>query len=69
VQYRVAVSPSDITVMTIKIRFDKGGMHHEQEYTLREDSLGSQMSKSQLLKREWSEDMAQNVRAHGCESR
>eukprot|EP00966_Prymnesium_polylepis_P100965 2338043-Prymnesium_polylepis.1 len=25
------------------------------------------MSKSQLLKREWSEDMTQNVRAHGCE--
>eukprot|EP00966_Prymnesium_polylepis_P109506 2534411-Prymnesium_polylepis.1 len=24
------------------------------------------MSKSQLPKREWSEDMARNVRAHGC---
>eukprot|EP00966_Prymnesium_polylepis_P193169 4477387-Prymnesium_polylepis.1 len=43
-------------------RFDKVGMHREQEYILREDSLGSQMSKSQLLTREWSEDMAQNVR-------
>ena len=50
-------------------RFYKVGMHREQEYPLREDSLGSQMSKSQLLKRERSEDMAQNVRAHGCESR
>jgi len=29
---------------------------------LREDSLGSQMSKPQLLKRKWSEDMTQNVR-------
>ena len=50
-------------------RFDTGGMYREQEYLLQEDNLGSQMSKSQLLKREWSEDMAQNVRAHGCESR
>ena len=65
------MSPSDITVMTITVMtsFNKGGMHRKQEYPLREDSLGSQMSKSQLLKREWSEDMAQNVRAHGCESR
>ena len=29
---------------------------------MREDSLGSQMSKPQLLKRKWSEDMTQNVR-------
>ena len=49
-------------------RFDKGGMYREQVYPLREDSLGSQMSKSQLLKRDWSEDMARNVRTHGCES-
>ena len=29
---------------------------------MREDSLGSQMSKPQLLKRKWSEDMTRNVR-------
>jgi hypothetical protein len=39
---------------------------------LQEDSLGSQMSKPQLLKRKWSEDMTQNVRMAReslCESR
>eukprot|EP00966_Prymnesium_polylepis_P065420 1518542-Prymnesium_polylepis.1 len=44
-------------------------MYREQVYPLLEDSLGSQMSKSQLLRRDWSEDMARNVRTHGCESR
>eukprot|EP00966_Prymnesium_polylepis_P102810 2381810-Prymnesium_polylepis.1 len=34
----------------------------KQVSLLREDSLGSQMSKPQLLKRKWSEDMPQNVR-------
>ena len=29
---------------------------------MREDSLGSLMSKPQLLKRKWSEDMTRNVR-------
>jgi hypothetical protein len=29
---------------------------------MRIDSLGSQMSKAQLLKRKWSEDMTRNVR-------
>ena len=61
----------DVTVRHLRedvIRFDKGVMYREQVYPLREDSFGSQMSKSQLLKRDWSEDMARNVRPHGCES-
>ena len=37
-------------------------MYPKQVSLLREDSLGSQMSKAQLLKRKWSEDMTRNVR-------
>jgi hypothetical protein len=47
-------------------RFDKGEeMHRKQVRLLREESLTSQISKSQLLKRKWSEDTIRNVRAHG----
>ena len=42
--------------------FGKGKIYPKQVSILREDSLGSQMSKAQLLKRKWSEDMTRNVR-------
>jgi hypothetical protein len=42
--------------------FVKGKIYPKQVSILREDSLGSQMSKAQLLKRKWSEDMTRNVR-------
>ena len=63
------MSPQDITVRTY--HFGKGKMYPKQVSLLREDSLGSQMSKAQLAKRKWSEDMTRNVRmarAKVCES-
>ena len=54
------MSPQDITVRTY--HFGKGKIYPKQVSLLREDSLGSQMSKAQLLKRKWSEDMTRNVR-------
>jgi hypothetical protein len=42
--------------------FGKGKVYPKQVSILREDSLCSQMSKAQLLKRKWSEDMTRNVR-------